>query len=191
MRRLLSFFLLFSFLAVVQAGALEDGARKYREGDYLAAYRLWKPLADAGNADAQYNIALLLMNGEGVKKNDREALFLFLEAARQGHAEAQYNAGYMFAAGRGIATSYIDAKLWWERAAEQGIVAAQYNLGVLYAFGRGVGVDNERAIGLWRKAAKAGYEEARRAMAIAYENGWFGLEKDPDKARQWRQTLPQ
>ena len=96
MRSLLSILLLLMFTSAL-AGKLEEGAAAYRTGNYEQAFKLWRPLADRGNADAQYNLGLLYMNGQGVNKNDRQALFLFLDAAKQGHVEAQYNAGYMFA----------------------------------------------------------------------------------------------
>ncbi len=191
MRRLtlFTFFLLILINLPTVAGPLEDGAQAYKVGNYQQALRLWKPLAEQGNADAQYNLGLLYMNGKGVEKNDRQALFYFLDAARQGHAEAQFNAGLLFATGRGITRTDRDAFMWWERAAKQGLIAAKYNLGFMYAYGRGTGVDYEKAISLWNEAADAGYAEAIDALATAYENGWFGLAKDPQKARQWRDKL--
>ncbi len=184
-----AFFIVACMLLAVAAtaGPLEDGAAAYEAGDYARARTLWEPLARQGDADAQFNLALLYMNGKGVEKNDRKALLLFLEAARQGHAEAQYNAGLLFYTGRGIARSTRDALLWWRRAADQGLAAAKYNLGIMYAYGEGVGVDNERAIALWREAAGDGYAEAMNALAVAYEKGWFGLPKDPARAKAWRE----
>ena len=35
------------------AGAVEEGTAAYRTEDYETALRLWRPLAEAGNAEAQ------------------------------------------------------------------------------------------------------------------------------------------
>ena len=48
------------------AGPLEDGIAAYNRGDPKTALKLWQPLADAGNPDAQVNIGVLHANGEGV-----------------------------------------------------------------------------------------------------------------------------
>ncbi|TAN71673.1 MAG: hypothetical protein EPN17_00630 [Methylobacter sp.] len=45
--------------------------------------------AQAGDPDAQYNLAYLYENGLGVPKNEVKALELYQQAADQGHSEAQ------------------------------------------------------------------------------------------------------
>jgi TPR repeat protein len=42
--------------ASVAAGPLEDGLAAYSRGDYATAMRLWRPLADRGEADAQFDL---------------------------------------------------------------------------------------------------------------------------------------
>ncbi|MFV1985239.1 MAG: tetratricopeptide repeat protein [Thiohalomonadales bacterium] len=164
---------------------LSDGFKAFEKKNYKQAYKIWKPLADAGNADAQYNIGLLLKNGKGVTHDHRKALFSFLAAAKQGHAEAQYNAGMMFRLAQGISRSNKDAVIWWQRAAAQGLTEAQHNLAVMYAYGMGTGVNNEEAVKLWRLAAKKGYEESSRALYLGYTKGYFGLKKDPEIAKKY------
>ena len=41
------------------AGPFEDGATAYAKGDYGTALRLWRPLAEQGDARAQYNLGLM------------------------------------------------------------------------------------------------------------------------------------
>lgn len=47
--------------------------------------------AQAGDPDAQYNLAYMYENGLGVPKNEAKALELYQQAADQGHSEAQNN----------------------------------------------------------------------------------------------------
>ncbi len=47
------------------AGPLEDGLAAVKRQDYATALRLWRPLADQGNASAQYNLGVMYRDGEG------------------------------------------------------------------------------------------------------------------------------
>ena len=51
------------------AGPFEDGADAYRAGDYATALRLWRPLADAGNANAQFRLGYMYHDGQGVPQD--------------------------------------------------------------------------------------------------------------------------
>lgn len=51
----------------------------------------WQREAQAGDPDAQYNLAYLYENGLGVPKNEAKALELYQQAADQGHSAAQNN----------------------------------------------------------------------------------------------------
>ena len=48
---------------------LDQGFEAVKKGDYQTALKLWKPLADQGDARAQYNLGLMYRDGEGVKQN--------------------------------------------------------------------------------------------------------------------------
>ena len=47
------------------AGPLEDANAAYNRGDYATALRLLRPLADQGDASAQYNLGVMYDNGQG------------------------------------------------------------------------------------------------------------------------------
>lgn len=51
--------------------------------------------AQAGDPDAQYNLAYMYENGVGVPKNEAKALELYQQAADQGHPAAQNNLNVM------------------------------------------------------------------------------------------------
>jgi TPR repeat protein len=135
---LMTLLMLVAIAEAAHAGTLEDGEGAYSRGDYATAYRLFRPLANQGVADAQVNLGLMYHNGEGVPQNSAEAMSWFRMAADQGLAEAQYNLGIMYQAGEGVPQNYADAAKWYRKAAEQGYAPAQFNLGVSYRHGTGV-----------------------------------------------------
>ena len=57
--------------------------------------------------------------GEGVPKNDTEAVRWYRMAAEQGDATAQVNLGLMYANGRGVPQNNTEAVRWFRMAAEQ------------------------------------------------------------------------
>ena len=47
----------------------QDGVDAYKRKDYKTAYKLWLPLAEQGNAKAQYNLGVMYANGQGVPQD--------------------------------------------------------------------------------------------------------------------------
>jgi len=97
------------------------------------------------NLDAQYNLALMYDNGEGVPQDYAEAVKWYRLAAEQGHAKGQYNLALMYDNGEGVPQDYAEAVKWYRLAAEQGVASAQTNLGLMYYNGTGVLQDNSVA----------------------------------------------
>jgi len=143
------------------AGPLEDGVAAYQRHDYAVAMRLLRPLAEQGNAVAQYNIGLIYDDGDGVPQDYAAARAWYLKACAQGFAPSQNNLGSMYATGHGVARDPAQAVTWYLKAAEQGDATAQYNLGVMYQHGQGVEQDYAQAhmwFSLAASSATAGTE---------------------------------
>ena len=98
----------------------EAGVAAARAGDYATALREWRPLAEQGHRDAQFNVGLLHENGLGVARDDAEALAWYRRAAERGDAGAQYNVGQFYAFGRGVAPNDVLAVAWITVAEENG-----------------------------------------------------------------------
>ncbi|MBS1138133.1 MAG: sel1 repeat family protein [Proteobacteria bacterium] len=152
--------------APAAAGPLEDANDAYREKAYAKAAELWRPLAEKGDAEAQYSLGTLYAEGKGVEQNDATAFLWFQRAAHQGVAAAQYNVGATYATGAGIGKSDVDAARWFRRAADQGMAFAQLNLGLLYAAGNGVPQDDVEAY-KWLELAFAGLPPGGPRMDVA------------------------
>lgn len=169
------------------AGPLEDGHAAFNSKNYSEAYRLWLPLATNGDAEAQYNLALLLMKGMGVAKDERKALEWFHKAAHQGMTDAMYNIGVMFYEGKGAYRSDQSAIEWWQLAADGGNANGQYNLGVMYAFAIGIKQDTAKALALWQASAKQGHADAIDMLIRAYTGKLPGAKADPNQAKYWQE----
>ncbi|MBM3522441.1 MAG: SEL1-like repeat protein, partial [Alphaproteobacteria bacterium] len=74
--------------APATAGPFEDGLEAASRGDYAEALKLWRPLAEQGNAYAQYNLGVMYDNGWGVAQDYAEAERWYRLAADQGNARA-------------------------------------------------------------------------------------------------------
>ncbi len=70
------------------AGPLEDGVKAYSRADYATAMKLLSPLADAGNIDAQYSVAMMYQKGQGVTEDKVKAHMWYDLAARKGDKDA-------------------------------------------------------------------------------------------------------
>jgi len=145
---------------------IEDGKRAYWRGDFATAVQEFRPLAEQGDADAQFRLGVLYYEGEGVPQNDAEAIKWYRKAAEQGLAKAQHNLGYMYGEGVGVPQNYVEAVKWWRKAAEQGFADSQHNLGFMYSNGHGVPENDVEAL-KWYSLAKAkGNDAAATNLAI-------------------------
>jgi TPR repeat protein len=77
-----------SSLAAI-AGPWEDGMAAYNRGDYVPASRVFRSLAEQGNAKAQTVLGLMYRRGEGVSRNSVRAFLWFSRAAARGDARAK------------------------------------------------------------------------------------------------------
>ena len=101
-------------LAAPAAGQdFSKGLETYDRGVYATALREWRPLAEQGDAVAQYNLGLMYGNGQGVPQDYAEAVKWYRLAAAQGNAGAQYNLGLMYGNGQGVPLNNIKAYMWW------------------------------------------------------------------------------
>jgi TPR repeat protein len=71
------------------AGPWEDGMAAYNRGDYAPAMRVFRALAEQGNAKAQNVLGVMFRKGEGVAKNPARAHMWFSFAAKRGETGAR------------------------------------------------------------------------------------------------------
>ncbi len=165
----------------------QAGVDAYLRGDYATALCEFRPVAEQGDAEAQYNLGLLYDNGWGVPQDYGQARQWFEKAASQGVADAQFNLGMLYASGHGVSQDYVQAWQWYEQAAAQGHAAAQLRLGLLYAHGRGVQKDYVQALKWHNLTAANGAEVAgRHRDALAEQMTPAQIAEAQKLAREWK-----
>ena len=98
-----------------------------------------KAKAEAGDAESEMELGRRYDKGEGVVKDQVEAVKWFRKAAEQNYAEAQYNLGVCYHNGEGVTKDQVEAVKWYRKAAEQNLAMAQYSHGRLLRTGCGQG----------------------------------------------------
>ncbi len=111
--------------------SINAGVTAYKWGKYAMALREWRPLAEQGNAKAQYNLGLMYRKGQGVAQDDAEAVGWWRKAAEQGNARAQRARGIMDRYGYGVAKDFVLAHMWYNLAAAQGNFGSGWERGVV------------------------------------------------------------
>ena len=137
--------------------------------------------AEQGDAQAQYELAMMYEKGKGVEQNIDEALKWFNKAAGNGHVGSMIDLGWFYQNGQYVEKDVDKAIEWYEKAAEQGNPQAQHNLAFLYDEGIGVSENNEKAALWYQEAVARGHGVAQLNLGILYLNG-EGVEQNNERA---------
>jgi TPR repeat protein len=158
------------------------GRAYQKKGNLSSALAQYRRAADQGYAAAQASLAFLYENGQGVPKDDVQAVTWDRKAAEQGHAGAQQALGSWYENGRGgVPKDDVQAVAWYRKAADQGNDIAQFRLGLMYYNGQGVPKDDAQAVAWFRKASDKGDALAQGMLGAMYESGQ-GVETDLTQA---------
>ena len=98
-------------LSPATAADFDKGLAAYKAGDYQTALAEWRPLAEAGDVNAQTMLGLVYAEGKGVPQEHAEAAKWFRRAATRGHAEAQFALGVLYGLGKGVPQDFIAAHM--------------------------------------------------------------------------------
>ena len=113
--------LLLATPAAAQGDGTEAARAAMQAGNYAEAYHLWRGLADAGDADAMFNLGWMYHNGYGLLINDAEAQRWWVAAAEKGSVDALSALGNLLRfGGRGVPSDPPRAVDYFVRAAAQG-----------------------------------------------------------------------
>jgi TPR repeat protein len=179
----LTFLALLLILACPAHADFQSGLDAYNRGDYAAALQEWKPLAEKGDANAQYNVGLLYARGQGVTQDFKEAAEWYRRAAEQGVPAAQYNLGVMYSNGEGVNQDPAEARKWFTKAAEKGVREAESGLEALPAE-PGAFRDFGEAEKWYRQAAEKGVASAQFNLGVMYDLGQ-GVSRNYEEAAKW------
>ncbi|TWG67390.1 tetratricopeptide repeat protein [Aminobacter sp. J44] len=153
-----------------------------KAGDYAAALAIWEPLARAGNARAQNNIAACFSGGYGVEPDPELAAKWLKLSAVSGDPVGQRNLATLHFRGEGVPQDDAEAMRLYRLAADQGDAVAQDMLSWMYAE-QG---DYAEARSFAEKAAAQGVAASMTRLGNLYHDA-LGVPRDPAAAVSWWQ----
>ena len=106
------------------AAEAEEGLAAFQKRDFDEAFEILLPLAEKGDAEAQFKVGFMYVHGRGVDRDFDEAIGWMTKAAEQGYPEAQYNLALSYDIGRGVARDLVEAHKWATLAVGQGYSSA-------------------------------------------------------------------
>ena len=110
---------------------LSSGIAAFEAKHFNSATSLLGPLAQSGNAEAQYRMAIMAQNGLGMVENELLAFRFMREAAESGMGLAQHGLGFMYLQGECVSQNAKKALSWFEKAADQGLQGAMTTIGMM------------------------------------------------------------
>ena len=156
--------LILGLVAPAGAAELDEAVAAAHRGDYATALRALSPLAEKGDARAQFDIGFMHAFGWGVPRHPAEAITWYRKAADQGLPVAQHFLGIAYLNGEGVPPVDAEAARWFGRAAAQGFAQAQFMLGQMALEGRGVARDPVQGYALIVMAGRRGVRSAGRVV---------------------------
>jgi TPR repeat protein len=131
---------------------LASGIAAFEAKEFRRSLQLLQPLAESGNSDAQYRLAVQYQAGLGVVQNELQAYHWMRKAAEQDHGLALHGLGIMYLYGECVKKNEREAAAWLKRAARQGLAGSMATLASMYEQGLGVDRDVAKAKDLYEAA---------------------------------------
>ena len=137
------------------------GIEAWQRAEYAEAIAIWRPLAEAGDADAAFNLGQAYRLGRGVPTNLAVAQTWLERAARKDHVDAQTTLGLLlFESG-----NRTGGLRWLRSAAEKGEPRALLVYGTALFNGDGVQRDPVLAYAYVSRSAAQGFAPAKSTLA--------------------------
>ncbi len=150
-----------AIVAPAAASVVKDGVDAWQRGDYATAVAIWRPLAQAGDGDAAFNLAQAYKLGRGVPSDLGQAKSWYGKAAQAGHIQGAANYGLLlFQDG-----DRKSAMPWIAKASAAGDPRAQYVYGTALFNGDLAPRDWPKAYALMTRAAAAGLPQATTSLS--------------------------
>lgn len=165
--------------------ATQNAVADYNAGNFVAARSEFRRAAEKGSRLAEFNYAMMLLNGEGGATDVDEGKKWLRRAADANMTHAQYVYGKMYDDGQFVEKDPAEAHRWFLRAASQGHVQAELALANQFLDGRGTARDNTQAFAWYKKAAQGGDMTAQYVAGSFYERGGDGVERNLNVARAY------
>jgi len=181
-------------LQPVAAQSVKAGIDAWQRSDYAGAVAIWRPLAEKGDTDAQFNLGQAYRLGRGVPINLSAAKTWLERAASAGHVDAQTTLGLLLFQNN----QQADGLKWLKQAAAQGEPRALLVYGTALYNGDGVTQDRVLGYALVSRAAAQGLDPAKETLAqldklmpLADRQKGIGIARAKAKAAPPPSSIPQ
>lgn len=99
-----------------QLSDFEQGLKFFYDDDYANAASCFLKAAQQGDAEAQFSLGNMFVEGQGIPRDEQQAASWFRKAAEQGFVAAQVNLGVMYTQGQGVELNLVEAHKWFNIA---------------------------------------------------------------------------
>jgi TPR repeat protein len=147
--------------APLHAQSVKSGIEAWQRADYSGAVAIWRPLAEKGDADAQFNLGQAYRLGRGVPTNLAAAKTWFERSANQGHMDAETTLGLLLFQNNDQA----EGLKWLKKASEKGEPRAMLVYGTALVNGDSVTQDPVLGYAFVSRAAAQGLGPAKETLA--------------------------
>lgn len=160
------------------------------EQDFDAALKEIKALSKAKVRDAKTLEAMVLLNPEYKKANEKKGIKLLQEAVKAGDPVAQYMLAECYEQGRGVDKDLKEAISLYQKSADAGYYKAVCKIGDLYFEGLGMTQDYAKAVEAYKSVELLLTPTAAKHLAACYDNGRGGLPADKKLAEKFQKMKP-
>lgn len=163
---------------------LADGFQRQEQQEKAIPY--WQQAADRGNAEAQFHLWQMHVEGWGGLEDFEVGLSYLKQAANQEYPKAQLELAEYYAEEIIGGEKYAERAVYWgKKAVENGAYKGATIIGNMLAVERpGVNKDEKDALRWFKLAAAHGDAYAKYQVGVSYEGG-LGVARDIDEAIKW------
>ena len=172
------------------------------KNDFKRAFKILSPIAENGNASANFYLGYIYLNGLGIIANEQEAKKLhssaakiFKEQAENGNKEAISKLGRILADGSQLDnTNFLEELKWLKLSSSNGCREASFMLGNIYNTGHKINdtddsdffpiINKKEAFKWFKISAEQGMGFGMINVASFLKNG-VGIEKNFKEAFKW------
>lgn len=152
---------------------------------YEVPKSLFLELAQKGNPEYQYKLAMCYLDGTGFPKDIKASVNWLTTASNNGHILSKVTLGDIYYSGTEVSKNYTEAIKWYLSAAKSGNSRSQRVLGDCYFQGVGVKQNYSTAYAYYKQAADQENYKAQEALGSFYYHGYGGVAIDYKEAIKW------
>lgn len=143
---------------------------------------------EQGDTQAMLTLGMRYRDGQGVRRDYKEAMKWYRRCADEGNAAGMDSVGFMHLKGWGVPEDFNIAAAYFKAAGAKSNAQGLYNLGDCYFSGQGVEQDYSMAIDSWQRAARSDHGAAIWRLAMLQAAG-EGMPRDRAKAQVHSRSL--